>query len=127
MSPECRIETAIPRPLSAAAAEPFPQGSTFIPYGMEICEVQIFSPCQATMCLRTTNYEKNGVQSAMSPSAIRNVIDTIFFPSEQTNMYVAHIPVTLTIWIVLVNFENTCFVKYKNLFSSLIRWLLEVY
>jgi len=89
MSPECRIETAIPRPLSAAAAaEPFPQGSTLIPFGMEICEVQIVSPCQATMCLRTTNYEKNGVQSAMRPSAIRNIADTIFFPSGQTNTYI---------------------------------------
>jgi hypothetical protein len=44
MSPECTIETAIPRPLSVAAAEPFPQGSTLIPFGMEICEVQIVFP-----------------------------------------------------------------------------------
>ena len=95
MSPECRIETAIPRPLSAAAAEPFPQGSTLIPFGMEICEVQIVSPCQATMCLRNTNYEKNGVQSAMSPSAIRNRNDTILFSSEQKYMYVFYVHVSV--------------------------------
>jgi hypothetical protein len=86
MSSECRIETTIPRPLSAAAtAEPFPHGDTLIPVGIEICDMQIVTPYQATMFLLPTNNEINGVQSAMSLSAIciiqgyiQNIPDTLY-------------------------------------------------
>ena len=71
--------------------------------GMEFCDVQIVSPCQATTYvfneIRTT--KKSGVLSATSPPAIRIVTDTIIFPSEQTIMYAAHIKLH-----VLANFEN---------------------